>query len=191
MSCPAGTIAFSFDGTNAQAIAWAHVRAAELITSIEEDARQSVREVMERAFVEGIAPRDAARLIFDIVGMLPRDANAVMNRQSELIADGASQAEAAAAAAEYADELHAARAMMIARTETMAASNEGQQQLWDQAIEAGDLDPAGMFKVWIVADPCEECAVYEDEEVPVQEDFAEGNPPLHPNCRCTIGLVGE
>jgi hypothetical protein len=48
--------------------------------------------------------------------------------------------------------------------------------------------------VWIAAgDPCPECEVLDGEEVDLGEDYpGDGGdgPPLHPNCRCTEGVVG-
>ncbi len=84
---------------------------------------------------------------------------------------------------------------MIARTEVMDAANEGLAQSWSQAVEAGLLT-GNEKKVWIAtSDACPECEEVDGEEVPMDDDFSVGDdPPLHPNCRCTMGLsvgVGE
>lgn len=83
-----------------------------------------------------------------------------------------------------------ARAEMIARTESMDAANEGLAQGWSQAVEEGLLT-GDEQKTWIAAeDPCPECEEVDGETVPMDEDFSVGDdPPLHPNCRCTMGLV--
>ncbi len=88
------------------------------------------------------------------------------------------------------------RAETIARTETMRASNEGQQQAWNQAVDAGVLTGAEQ-KVWIVTPDdrlCPICEGMEDVTILMDEDFdVDGErvstPPGHPRCRCTIGLV--
>ncbi|MES2360022.1 MAG: phage minor head protein [Gemmatimonadota bacterium] len=82
------------------------------------------------------------------------------------------------------------RAEMIARTEAMDAANEGLAQGWSQAVEEGLLT-GDEKKVWIAAgDPCPECEEVDGEEVLMDEDFSVGDdPPLHPNCRCTMGLT--
>lgn len=84
------------------------------------------------------------------------------------------------------------RAEMIARTEIMDAANEGLAQSWEQAVEAGLLTGREK-KVWIsTSNCCDECEELDGEEVPLNEDFSAGDdPPLHPNCRCTMGLSGE
>lgn len=99
---------------------------------------------------------------------------------------------------EFYDEILAAvgseeRADVIARTEVMKASNEGQRQAWGQAVEKGLL--TGNEKATWIATPvnaCPECEELDgsvrdlDGEYP--EPGGEG-PPLHPNCRCTEGLA--
>lgn len=41
---------------------------------------------------------------------------------------------------------------------------------------------------WLASDPCEECAENDGQVVPVGSPFASGDdqPPVHPNCRCTL-----
>lgn len=183
-----GTLSFSFDVTNPEAVAWARRRSSQLVVEIDREAREALRIIIAEAFTEGIPPAVAARIIRNIIGLTERDSRAVMRRQLALMAEGLSVARAAAKAQAYADTLHRARALTIARTETMAASNEGQQQLWGQAIQANML-PSTATKVWLTADPCIDCGAMESEEVPVMDVFSCGdNPPLHPNCRCTIGI---
>lgn len=88
------------------------------------------------------------------------------------------------------------RAEEIARTETMRASNEGQQALWDQAVDDGLLTGTEE-QVWIVTPDdrlCPICEPLEDERAPLDGTFTvDGEeidgPPAHPNCRCVLGLV--
>lgn len=90
----------------------------------------------------------------------------------------------------------AARALTIARTETMRASNEGQEQLWKQATDAGLLT-GREERVWIVTPDdrlCPICEGLEDATSPLNGMFTSDDgssfdvPPAHPNCRCVIGL---
>lgn len=88
-----------------------------------------------------------------------------------------------------------ARADTIARTESMRAANEGQQQAWDQAVEAGLLT-GNEQQVWIVTPDDRLCPICE----PLDGELADldgtwnadgediDGPPAHPNCRCTVGL---
>ena len=72
------------------------------------------------------------------------------------------------------------RAEMIARTETAIAAIEGRQQTMIETM------PDGM-KEWILSpDACVECEPFGGVIIPIDEDFEEGDPPLHPNCRCDL-----
>lgn len=98
---------------------------------------------------------------------------------------------------ENADEV---RAELIARTETLAVSNEA-------ALEAYRQSPLVESKEWSAeSDACEYCAALDGKIVGLEEDFAatgtnlEGDeggerivsyediehPPAHPNCRCAL-----
>lgn len=87
------------------------------------------------------------------------------------------------------------RAEVLARTETMRASNEGQIQLWDQAVESGLLT-GDEKKEWIVTPDDRLCPICEPMDgviVGLGDDFNVGGdridgPPAHPNCRCTVAL---
>jgi SPP1 gp7 family putative phage head morphogenesis protein len=79
------------------------------------------------------------------------------------------------------DAFSSARAETIARTETAAADVAGNIIGWQ---ESGVVDG----KEWIVADAgeCDLCQAYAGTIVPLDEEFEEGDPPLHPNCRCDV-----
>lgn len=83
----------------------------------------------------------------------------------------------------------AARADTIAATEVIRASNEGQQELWSQAVEEGLLTGKEQ-KEWIVTpddrlcpicEPMEGVTVALDETFNVEGDQIDG-PPAHPRC---------
>ncbi len=87
------------------------------------------------------------------------------------------------------------RADIIARTETMRASNEGQLEAWDQATEAGLLTGQEQIE-WITTPDdrlCPICEPLDGETIPMGGEFdVDGDkisaPPAHPRCRCTVGL---
>jgi SPP1 gp7 family putative phage head morphogenesis protein len=86
------------------------------------------------------------------------------------------------------------RAEMIARTETMTAANEGQREGWDQAVEEGLLT-GDEKREWIATGDegvCDECDALDGEVTDLDGQYpGDGGdgPPLHPNCRCTEGIV--
>src|SRR5204863_36491 len=87
-----------------------------------------------------------------------------------------------------------ARATLIARTETMIAANAGQRLGWDQAVDEGLL--TGREKrQWIATDDgelCDECDALDGKTTTLDGEYPDpggDGPPLHPNCRCTEGIV--
>jgi hypothetical protein len=64
---------------------------------------------------------------------------------------------------------------MVARTELQKASIDGAMALYEAT---------GIKTVRIqAAEPCDECADYDDQVYPI-DDMPDGGPPWHPNCRC-------
>lgn len=189
MKCGPGTVELAFNSTNPAALAWAERHAAELVSQVGKDAKAAIRALVVQAFEDGVSPRDLARLIRETVGLTERDALAVVRRRADLLRGGATEAVAQAKAEKYAAKLLRSRALTIARTEAMRASNEGQEELWAEAQAHGFLT-GREFKVWMGADPCPICAPYNGEKVLLNDTFSAGqDPPLHPNCMCTIGIV--
>lgn len=89
------------------------------------------------------------------------------------------------------------RADNIARTETMTASNAGQQEAWNQAVEDGLLT-GNEEQEWIVTPDdrlCPECDALDGARAKIGEPFISktgdqyDGAPAHPRCRCVLGLV--
>lgn len=182
-----------FDLVNPQAVTAAS-RGAQLVRDVTTQARRGVQAVITRSIRDGIAPREAARLIRPIVGLTDRQAMAVINYRFSLLEDGASGETVAKAAERYAARLQNQRALTIARTETIKAGREGRHAVWQQAKAEGLLPEETMVR-WVVTDDdrlCPACEPLAGEEVPLGSSFPKGGgdgPPLHPNCRCTSTLV--
>jgi len=99
----------------------------------------------------------------------------------------------------YGERLSRYRARMIARTETIAASNEGQRQLWLQAERDGLLQ-GNEAREWIFTPDkrsCPICSQMSGVLVPINKPFvlptgvAVMGPPAHPQCRCSVGLTSK
>jgi SPP1 gp7 family putative phage head morphogenesis protein len=88
-----------------------------------------------------------------------------------------------------------ARAELIARTEVMRAANEGQREGWRQATDEGLLS-GDERTAWIAtgdATVCPLCDELDGAERDMDGEYPDpggDGPPLHPNCRCTEGIVG-
>jgi SPP1 gp7 family putative phage head morphogenesis protein len=199
-----------FDVTNPEAVIFAEEHAAELVTAVTAETREAVNEIVQRMFVEGIPPKQAAPLIKQVVGLTEKQANAVVNLHQRILTSpgkriyagktpirvpktGMSTEQLNRTLQKYSDKLQRQRAMNIARTETVKAANEGQMELWRQAQAAGRL-PKVIKHEWIASPTertCDICINANGEVKVVGELFSTGttNPPAHPSCRCSTGLV--
>jgi SPP1 gp7 family putative phage head morphogenesis protein len=189
-------LAFNFNVLNPTAVKWTQERTGALIVEVSGETKEAVTEVIHRAFIDGMHPRQSARHIKNLVGLTKRQAGAVDNLRRRLMKEGASDEVIAKRTQEYAKRLLAYRAETIARTETLAASNSGTYQSWLQARDEGFLAP-NVVRKWIVTPDdrlCPLCQQMTGATAGLEEPFntPKGpmyHPPLHPDCRCTAGLV--
>jgi SPP1 gp7 family putative phage head morphogenesis protein len=143
------------DQANRRSVEWARDRAASLITQIEENTRDMLRDTVAQAIEEGWSSDELAHEIAGSIG--------------------------------FSDE----RAQTIARTETIAANNQGNLAAYKDAAAQG----IALMKEWLTAGDdlvSEECQANEDQgPIPLDDDFDSGDdaPPLHPNCRCAVAPV--
>jgi hypothetical protein len=218
-----GSVGFSFQFTNQEAVRWAETHAANLVVGVSEETRAAIRLILVRLYQDPtMGPDRAAREIRAIIGLTRRQAIAVDNlrrmleqrRELATIArDAASslspqrrafwaeqQVKTAAVidanVGRYADRLLRQRSETIARTESMTASNRGQQLLWEQARTVGLVDNS-VQREWITTPDirlCEICQPMQGVRVNLDQSFTleDGQtlmtPPAHPQCRCTVIL---
>jgi len=72
------------------------------------------------------------------------------------------------------------RAQTVARTEVAMADTQGSIEGWRASGQVS-------AKEWLTApDCCDECLDLDGEVVGIDEQFEDGDPPLHPNCRCCL-----
>lgn len=202
-----------------EAVRWAESFAAELVVTITEETRQTIRVLVARAFSEGIPPRQLARLILQstTLGLTPRSANAVLNlreamaraTEGQVVRYGTSTTTApkggfdderiARTTERYAQRLLGQRALTIARTETIRAARQGQQAIWGRGLVEGWVG-RGSLQRWSAAPDertCPICQALDGQEVGMLASFVTINgavldgPPAHPNCRCSLVLVPE
>lgn len=194
------SVGVSFDAANPRAVEWVVGHSGNLVVEITESTRLAIRDLIEQGFTRGVDVRDTARLLRSVVGLTEAQAGAVDKFHASMIERGVSPERAVASAQRYAQQQLRLRAETIARTETMRASNEGQQELWRQADDA-DLLPDKARRKWIVTPDdrlCEICeALGKAKPVALEEPFKIRTPvsleimtpPAHPRCRCAMGLV--
>jgi len=73
----AAEFGLSFDVVQPRAVRWATEQAGRLIVQIDSETRQAVADIVSKGLREGVAPRQQALLIREIVGLTRRDAGAV------------------------------------------------------------------------------------------------------------------
>jgi hypothetical protein len=200
---------FRFDQTEPNAMRWAQMRAAQLVTSIDQSTEESIKRIIFESFKDQITGVDTATRLRNIIGLHPRWALAVnrfaTTEYNRLRNAGIPHAQALvqsqAATERYRLKLIRARATMIARTEIMTASNMGRQMSWSQGANQGYVDPTSM-KRWSTSATlaglkdakrgvCDRCRPMRNEMVRIDQPFSNGlmMPPAHPHCRCTAALV--
>lgn len=208
-------VGIRFDRTNPEAVRWARERAGALVTRIGDDARLAIRDLITRAFTDGVDVWKTAKRIEGLIGLLPDQATAVetyrreleklaassrpvtrLTRMRKLSSKGLTPQRIDAWVEKYRLRLLRNRAVTIARTEIAAAANYGQLALWRQAVENGQLG-TDERKRWMVTPDdrlCERCRPM-DGQVRLLNDLFEAPdgtrvlmPPLHPNCRCVTVL---
>lgn len=218
------SVDLSFNLMNPQAVNFLESYSFEMIHDITAETRQAVQQVLMRAFKEGGAPVQQAREIRDMIGLTARQEKAIQNYRAALesgtssdLRDALSRSlrdgrydrtllraieESKGLGADKIDQLVGRyrerylqyRATMIARTETVRASNAGQRELWRQAKEQGLLKHDQQRRWHASGDDrtCAECDGLDGEEAGLDEEFAPGimDPPdPHPDCRCSTSLV--
>lgn len=148
--------------------------AAQAAAQVEAD----VAAALQQANVDAIAWADkrAAELVKNISEVTRDRVRETVKRGLE---DGLSNDEIAD---ELADSpwFSSSRALTIARTETAFADVSGNVIGWKASgVVAG--------KEWKTSeDPCPDCEGYDGEVVDLDEEFPEGDPPLHPRCECAL-----
>lgn len=177
---------------------WVEEHGAALVTEIDESTRAGLRETIGLAADESWTWSKLKREVKTKVGLLEKDSIAVQSLYDNLIEEGMDENAASDKAAAYSAKLHARRAENIARTEIIFAENYGQQAAFLTAKDVG-LVTSATKRVWIESPNdgrrCPICAGLGNTESEIDgmwitiEGDEVAQPPAHPSCRCTMGLV--
>ncbi len=187
----------AFDVTNPRAVNTARTIGADAITAINGTTKEVVRMLIADVIDNDMPLNDAKKLLRREVGLLPSHVKAVNNYHTQLIAAGSKKGAARKLADEYADRLRRYRANMITRTEIAQATSLGQLEYWKQAQDE-EVIPSTSMRVWITAKDertCPICAPMDGQEATINGVWFTGSgevsypTAVHPQCRCTSGLV--
>ncbi len=170
----------NYDQTNTRAVQWAAQNKLDLRGQITRDQEDTIRSVIVRGQQDGINPIEQARDIRQAIGLTAYQEGIVHNYRRELesgdymssldrqLLDGrhARAIESAAAGRRsfspddvdrmvdnYRQAWIGYRAETIARTEGLRAAHEGTDELYQQAIDAGQVDARELEMTWVSGPP--------------------------------------
>lgn len=215
-------LALAFDLLNPETIVWLSSYVMALIQQVSDETRRAIADVVMNAFQYGGHPYEQARTIRNMIGLTQQQSQAVANFRRMLeneplaaltrdlrdrrfdstlqnigrLKGQLTKEQIDKMADAYYRKYLKYRSEMIARTETIRAARQGQEETWRQAIAQGLL-PQGMKRKWIVtADDrlcpsCRSIPKLNPEGRGMDEQFMSDigtvdGPPLHPHCRCAI-----
>lgn len=186
----------SFDLTNPAAVRAVDSEVANLVRDITAQSREAIRELVRQSVSGDFDVRRLAQQVKGSIGLTPQYSVAVEHYRQSLVDRGIREGRALMMSQAYADRLLRHRAVTIARTEVIRATNAGQQAVWNDAQQEGLL-PFDTGRTWIVTPDdrlCELCAPMDGQTVGLNEPFQSDEgpvdyPPLHPNCRCAVGIA--
>ncbi len=176
-------MAFKFDSSSTTLI-------GQEIQGISDETLGGIQSLVSRGFREQIPVKNIAKMLQNSVGLTSRATQGMLNFRASMIKSGTSASVIDRALVKYSQRKVRERARLIARTETMKVLNIGQRSALRQA-RSRNLLPEDGLKVWILANDeklCPVCSPFENETIGIDEEFEQGDPPLHPACRCTFGF---
>lgn len=180
---------------------WMRKHGAELVIDVNRETKLGIRRIVANAINDHLTVDETRYQLRDSVGLLERDVDAARAYEKRLEDDGWDVDDVEKRAAKYRKKLLERRLDNIARTEIINASNEGMDAAWKIARKDGYILPSTK-RAWIAAPfkpggrTCEYCdelgkqdPIGLDEEWISKKYGKTPRPPLHPSCRCSMGLV--
>lgn len=172
------------------------------IQNLSQEAADAVEEALYDGMVEGWTIDEIAAAIRDVIGLNVRQATAVDNYRAGLEGSGMEATEIDALVEAYVESSLDYRAGMIAQTESIRSANLGLHDGYAQAIERGLFPQDAVRRFWQIAADEGVCPICEgipdanEDGVAVGEEFESDDgpimdPPVHPNCRCSVTYVTD
>ena len=186
---------FGFDAKNKNAQTLAERFSSERIRQLNKETKIAVQLIIKQAIHEGTSPREAAKLIREIVG-LNRPQALALKRYVRDLSPSLSPSAKQKAGIRYKQKMIRRRAVTIARTEVIDSLTAGMELSWGQAQQQGLLG-ANAQKEWMTTPvgACRICQALDGQTVPLNKTFISNTvgglqrPTAHPNCRCGIAPV--
>lgn len=227
-------IVIDFDQTNTRAVTAMRNNQLRMVSSYTEQQRVATQQALIDGIQRGANPREQARAFRNSIGLTPHQERWVRNYERALqeldsnalrrelrdrrfdrtvqraISNGEplSRQQIDKMVTRYRERALKLRAETIARTESLRSVHEGAQETYRQAIEAGELQPDQLVRIWNTAldervrdfsrGAATSHATMHNQERRVDEPFVSGagNQSLNPgafgigmediNCRCVV-----
>ena len=185
---------------NPYSLDWIREQAFELVRNLSLSQQEVLQQIFVEAYQQGLRPEAIVDQVKNVISLNPKQAQQVINLQFRQLELGVPQKQIDRNAETLADKLLTERAQLIARTEMIAAQNQGIQDSWKVARDNKLLSTSAK-KEWveISSSPrtCKICLGLGGQQVGLDETFnsdiigAVDRPPAHPRCRCTMVLVED
>jgi hypothetical protein len=219
-----------FDATNTRAVAWAKANQLDMVREVTGEQRDLIRRVIADGVAAGRNPREVARDLRDSSGLTDYQAKIVANYRTALesgdlagalgreLSDGRDDRSVAAAMRDgraipqaqidkmverYRSNWVGFRAETIARTEGLRVVHQGTEEMFQQAVDNGDVDDDALEREWnhasVGKDPRESHEAMNGQKRGLGEAFESGDgaslkypgdPDADPsetlNCRCVV-----
>lgn len=165
-----------FDRVNVRAVEAMQRNRLRLIREIKLSQRETINSVLSEGVRAGINPREAARAFRDSIGLTRNQEQYVRNFRAELERGSAAalrrelrdrrfdptvrramRGEALDRATidkmvgRYRERMVKFRSEVIGRTESLRSVHEGAEQMYDQAVRDGTLNPDELVRIWNTA----------------------------------------
>jgi hypothetical protein len=196
-------VSVAFNVQDTQALRAIDAYAGQQITAISATTREAVQGIVRRAFESGTPITQQIGEIEALVGLTPRQAEALGRFRQGLLDEGRNLAQVQRLVEQKAAAMRRLRAEAIARTESINSVSLGAHERTLQAIRSGLLDEARVRRYWVPAldeRTCQICSTIPARNPQgrgAQEPFDTSIgpvmfPTIHPMCRCTISLkIGD
>jgi len=176
------------------------------IKNIDKETYDAITSVLNRSFKGELTNKEAAQSISKFIGLDERRYNALMSYQNALYKDGYPEKVIEKMVEDRRKIMIRQRATVIARTESMSASNYGNLAMYKDQVDRGIIDKNKYCLAWMITPDdrlCDRCIQMKNQKVDIGSNFKNvglkymsethftESPPLHPQCRCTIYLAAK
>ena len=167
-------IAVTFDRVNTRAVEAMQQNQLRLVREFLDEQRRVTRQAMVEGISQGLNPRDQARMFRDSIGLTERQERAVARYRTQLeqndlsalrrqlrdrrfdrtfrraVKDGKflNDEQIDRMVGRYRERYIKYRSEVIARTEALRSTHQGNEELYRQAFETGKLNPEEVVRGW-------------------------------------------